>query len=52
LKNRNVGIIPKILAAPFIALVYIGALGSIFWLDAIYAAAVALILPNLLVNLF
>jgi predicted small integral membrane protein len=52
LKNRSVGIIPKILAAPFIALVYIGALGSIFWLDAIYAAAVAMVLPNLLVNLF
>ncbi len=49
LKNKNVGIIPKILAAPFILLVYIGAIGSVFWLDAIYAAAVAMLLPNLLV---
>ncbi|MGB8451671.1 MAG: metalloprotease family protein [Anaerocolumna sp.] len=52
LKNRNVSIIAKILSAPFIALVYIGAIGSVFWLDAIYAAAVAMLIPNLLVNLF
>lgn len=52
LKNNEVGIIPKILSAPFILLVYIGALGSVFWLDVIYAAAVAMLIPNLLVNLF
>lgn len=52
LKNSKVGIIPKILAAPFIALVYAGAIGSMFWLDVIYAAAVAMILPNVLVYLF
>lgn len=52
LKNEKVGIIPKILAAPFIGLIYVGAVGSIVWLDAIYAAAVALVLPNLLINLF
>lgn len=52
LRNPNVNIIPKILAAPFILLVYVGAIGSIFWLDAIYAAAVAMLLPNLIVHLF
>jgi hypothetical protein len=52
LKNRQVNILPKILAAPFILLVYAGAIGSIFWLDAIYAAAVAMLLPNLIVQLF
>ena len=51
LKNKKVGIIPKILAAPFILLVYVGAIGSVFWLDAIYAAAVAMLLPNLLAYL-
>lgn len=49
LKNKNVGIIPKILSAPFIGLIYIGAIGSVMWLDALYAAAVAMVLPNLLV---
>lgn len=52
LKNKEVGIIPKILSAPIIGLIYIGAIGSVFWLDAIYAAAVSLLLPNLLVYLF
>jgi hypothetical protein len=52
LKNPEVRILPKILSAPWIGLVYIGAIGSIFWLDAIYAAAIALALPNLIVHLF
>lgn len=52
LKNEKVGILPKILAAPFILLVYVGAIGSIFWLDAIYAAAISLLLPNLIVRFF
>ncbi|HWT74076.1 MAG TPA: metalloprotease family protein [Mobilitalea sp.] len=52
LKNKNVGILPKILAAPFVLLVYAGAIGSVFWLDAIYAAVVAMLLPNIIVQLF
>ena len=48
LKNPNVGILPKILSAPVIALIYAGAFGSIFWLDLIYATAVAMLIPNLL----
>ena len=51
LRNSEVGLLPKLLAAPFIGLVYVGAIGSIFWLDAIYAAAVALLLPNLIIYL-
>lgn len=52
LKNDKVGILPKILSAPFVLLVYAGAIGSVFWLDAIYAAAVAMLLPDLIVHLF
>lgn len=48
LKNPGVGILPKILSAPVIGLIYVGAFGSIFWLDLIYAAAVAMLIPNLL----
>lgn len=51
LRNERVGILPKILAAPFVLLVYIGAIGSVFWLDAIYAGAVAMLIPNLLLYL-
>lgn len=49
LKNKEVGIVPKILAAPFVALVYIGAVGSMVWLDLVYALAIAMVLPRLLV---
>ena len=49
LKNKEVSIIPKILAAPFVALVYIGAIGSMVWLDLIYAITLAMVLPRLLV---
>lgn len=47
LKNPEVNILAKILTAPFIGLIYIGAFGSIFWLDLIYAIAVAAFLPKL-----
>ncbi|MGF7145803.1 hypothetical protein HNQ56_004247 [Anaerotaenia torta] len=50
LRNKEIGLLTKILAAPFIGLVYVGAIGSVFWLDAIYAAAVALLLPNLIIS--
>jgi predicted small integral membrane protein len=52
LKNKDVNIIIKIFVAPWIALAYIGAAGSVAWLDAIYATAVAMLIPNLLIKLF
>lgn len=51
LKNPEVGMAAKVLSAPFIGLVYVGAIGSMMWLDLIYAMAVAMIIPNLLVRL-
>ncbi len=48
LKNPDVGILPKLLSAPVIALIYAGAFGSVFWLDLVYALAVAMLIPNLL----
>lgn len=41
----------RVVAVPIVALIYIGAIGSIFWLDAIYGIAVAMALPMLLVHL-
>ncbi|WP_058301925.1 metalloprotease family protein [Gorillibacterium timonense] len=51
LKNKKVGILPKVISAPFILLVYVGAIGSVVWLDAVYAVAVAMVVPDLLVHL-
>jgi len=52
LKNPDVGIFWKVLAAPFVGLIYLFSIGSMFWLDLVYAMAVGMLLPNLLVHLF
>lgn len=52
LKNKQVNIITKIISAPIIGLVYICSIGSIAWLDLIYAVMVILFFPKLLVGLF
>lgn len=41
----------KVLGVPIVGLIYAGALGSIFWLDALYGVAVAGFFPWLLVKL-
>jgi hypothetical protein len=45
-----VGLGYKILIVPVVGLIYLGALGSMFWLDLVYGIAVILILPTLLVG--
>lgn len=50
LKNKEISFLPKLITAPFILLVYLGAIGSVFWLDALYAAGVAMVVPNLLLR--
>lgn len=50
--SKEVPVIFKVIGIPIIGLIYIGALGSIFWLDALYGLAVAGFLPWVLVNLF
>ncbi|HKM22931.1 MAG TPA: metalloprotease family protein [Lachnospiraceae bacterium] len=47
LKNSDVPVIAKILVAPFIGLIYIGAFGSVIWLDLFYAIAVSMLVPKL-----
>ena len=51
LKNKEVGIAAKIITAPFIGLIYVGAIGSVIWLDLAYGIAMSLLLPNLLGNM-
>lgn len=43
-------IFTKILLAPLVGFIYIGAFGSFFWLDALYGVGVAYGLPKLLVH--
>lgn len=52
LKYEQVNIVTKLVSAPIIALVFICSIGSIAWLDLIYAVMVVLFLPKLLVGLF
>ncbi|MBU5316854.1 DUF3267 domain-containing protein [Clostridium bornimense] len=51
LKNKDVNIFVKIITAPVIGLIYLGAIGSAIWLDLIYAIWISLALPRILVNI-
>jgi hypothetical protein len=51
IKEPETPVWAKILGYPVIGLIYIGAIGSFFWLDAIYGFAVAVGIPNLIVSL-
>jgi type III secretory pathway component EscS len=42
----------KLVAYPIVGLIYIGSIGSFFWLDALYGVAVAVGLPNLIIWMF
>lgn len=46
LKNREVDMLPKIVTAPFIGLIYIGSLNFMFWLDLIYGIGMSMLLPQ------
>lgn len=40
----------KVLVAPIVLIIYLGALGSVFWLDLIFGVGVCMALPWLLVH--
>ena len=42
----------KVTGVPLVAIIFLGAIGSFFWLDALYGVGVAMALPNLLVKLW
>ncbi len=52
LKNQDVSLIAKIITAPIVGLIYLGALGSVVWLDLAYAVAISMLGPSLLVKIF
>jgi hypothetical protein len=41
----------RLIALPIVALIYVGAIGSVFWLDAIYGGLVAMAVPTLIITL-
>lgn len=51
LKNSAVSFPVKIFVAPFIGLVYLGTIGSVVWLDLVYAVAMAMAGPYLILQL-
>ena len=51
LKEEDTPLLAKIVAYPIVALIYLGAIGSFFWLDFFYGITVALGFPHLLINL-
>lgn len=50
-KRADTPVIQKIFITPIIGLIYLGAAGSFFWLDLAYGIAVAMAIPNLLINI-
>ncbi|WP_438444892.1 hypothetical protein [Gorillibacterium sp. sgz5001074] len=50
LKRRETPVLVKLAGAPIVGLIYLGAVGSFFWLDAVYGVAVAGLMPYLLVH--
>jgi len=48
--SHDVNILAKIVGAPLVVVIYVGAIGSVVWLDLIYGVAVAMLLPSLLIS--
>ena len=51
IKNRSVNILIKIVMLPVVGLIYLGAFGSVVWLDLIYAIGIGMFIPNLIIQL-
>lgn len=52
LSAPGVSLVLKVVAYPIVGIIFLGAIGSIFWLDAVYGVAVAIAFPTFLVMLF
>lgn len=51
LKRKETPILARIIGAPIVLLIYVGAFGSYVWLDFIYGIGVAAFLPNLITRI-
>lgn len=48
LKNKEIPLLTKVIVAPVVGLIYLGAFGSVIWLDLGYALLLAYLMPKLL----
>lgn len=51
-KDKHTNRLVKLIGYPVVGLIYLGSLGSFFWLDLAYGIGVAVGIPNLLISLF
>ena len=51
IKEEDTPLLAKIVGYPVIGLIYLGSLGSFFWLDLLYGIGIAIGFPHLLINL-
>ncbi|MCT4543871.1 MAG: DUF3267 domain-containing protein [Vallitalea sp.] len=51
IKSNKTNWLTKILCFPIVIFIYLGALGSVVWLDLIYGSFIALLIPNLLLKI-
>lgn len=51
-ENNDAPFVVRLIAAPISGIIFLGAIGSIFWLDLFYGIGVAIFVPNLIVKLF
>ena len=51
MKESNTPIWVKIIGYPVVGLIYLGSLGSFFWLDLLYGFGVAVMLPRLIISM-
>ncbi len=52
IKSKETPIMLKIIGRPIVGLIYLGAIGSVFWLDLLYGIGVAMLIPNLIQYFF
>lgn len=49
--NKETPLLLKLIVTPIVGIIYLCALGSVVWLDLFYGIAVAMFIPNLIVNI-
>jgi hypothetical protein len=50
-RSAETPLVAKIVAAPIVGLIGLGAVGSVVWLDLFYGVGMALLIPNLLISM-
>jgi|GEM_PF-4752764 len=51
IKSKETNLLAKVIGTPIVLLIYLGAAGSIVWLDFFYGLAVATFIPNIIIKL-